>query len=81
MADRQFVVFKSEKSAFDNCICNACHHVGFVLKLELPETTYTRSGKLNTKYRSFWMCKKCAAELSVALEWEDEADGGQKTSD
>lgn len=72
--ERFYVQFRSQLGTADNCICNACHHIGHVIKLEVPETTYNNGGKLKTKYRPFWLCKKCRDELVKALIWEDSSD-------
>ena len=34
------VRFRAEMSTADNCVCNACHNVGKVVKLTIPETKY-----------------------------------------
>lgn len=72
--ERFCVAFRSEIGNTDNCICNACHHVGYVIKLEMPETTHNNGGKLRTKYRPFWLCRNCRDKLVKALEWEDADD-------
>ena len=73
--ERFCVEFSSKMGTADNCICNACHHIGYVIKLELPETTYNNGGKLKTKYQPFWLCKNCRDKLVKALEWEVAEDG------
>ena len=65
------VQFNSEIGTANNCICNACHHIGQVIKLVVPETTYNNGGKLQTKYRPFWLCRHCRDKLVKALEWEE----------
>lgn len=70
--ERFCVEFRSEIGTADNCICNACHHIGYVIKLEVPETTYNNGGKLKTKYRPFWLCRNCRDKLVKALEWGEE---------
>lgn len=73
MANERFCVeFRTTPSSADNCICNACHHVGRVIKLEVPETTYNNGGKLKTKYRPFWLCFNCREKLMKALMWGEE---------
>mgnify|MGYP003288057619 CR=1 FL=1 len=67
--ERFCVNFRAEISTADNCICNACHHIGWVIKLDLPETVYNNGGKLKTKYRPFWLCKNCRDKLVNALDW------------
>lgn len=62
------VKFQSELGTADNCICNACHHIGYVIKLVIPETTYNNGGKLQTKYRPFWLCRHCRDKLVKALD-------------
>lgn len=73
--ERFFVKFTSNLSTADNCICNACHNIGKVIKLEVPETVYNNGGKLKTKYRPFWLCRRCRDKLVEALEWEVAEDG------
>jgi hypothetical protein len=73
--ERLCVEFSSKIGTADNCICNACHHIGYVIKLEVPETTYNNGGKLKTKYRPFWLCRNCRDKLVKALEWEVAEDG------
>lgn len=72
LSERLYVEFRSNVSAADNCICNACHNVGRVIKLEVPETTYNNGGKLKTKYRPFWLCFNCREKLMSALMWGEE---------
>lgn len=69
------VAFKGELSTANNCLCNACHFGGYVVKLEIPVTCYTNRGKLKTKYHPFWLCRKCRDKLVKALEWEGAEDG------
>ncbi len=66
------VVFEGELSKADNCICEACHYTSYVLKLVIPETHYTNGCKLKTKYRPYWLCRKCRDKLLKALEWRAE---------
>ena len=73
--ERFYVKFSSKIGTADNCICNACHHIGYVIKLELPETVHNNGGKLKTKYRPFWLCRNCRDKLVKALEWEVADDG------
>jgi hypothetical protein len=64
------VEFRSKVSTADNCICNACHNVGKVVKLELPETLY-RKGVLKTEYNEYWICLNCREKLIQVLMWGD----------
>ena len=68
--DRKNVRFTSVLSAADNCICNACHNVGKVTKLTIPETKYFEGRKLTTHYFGFWLCMDCRERLILALTTE-----------
>ena len=73
MANEELTVnFTAKISCTDNCICNACHHLGRVIKLELPETQYNRDGILRTKYSNYWICLNCREKLMNALMWGNE---------
>lgn len=73
MANEKLTVkFHSEISDASNCICDACHNVGRVIKLELPETKYHNGKRLSTKYTSYWLCFNCREKLTEALIWGDE---------
>ena len=75
MANEELKVsFPAKISNTDNCICNACHHIGRVVKLELPETLYDRKGLLKTEYSEYWICFNCREKLMNALMW-GEKDG------
>ena len=67
--ERKNVRFKSVPSTADNCICNACHGTGQVMKLSLPETRYFDGKHLTTKYNPYWVCRSCRDKLVKALEW------------
>ena len=66
------VKFPSVISDATNCLCDACHKVGRVIKLELPETKYHNVKRLSTKYMSYWLCFNCREKLTEALIWGDE---------
>lgn len=68
--ERKNVRFTSVLSTADNCICNACHGSGQVIKLILPETKYFNGKSLTTKRYSYWLCRSCRDNLVKALEWE-----------
>ena len=68
---QQAVNFRTHMSNADNCICDACHAGGPVMKLIFPWTKYADGGKLVTKYHEFWLCAKCRTKLSHALDWPD----------
>ena len=75
MANEELKVsFPVKISAADNCICNACHHIGRVIKMELPETLFDRNGILKTEYSEYWICFNCREKLMKALMWGDEDD-------
>lgn len=64
------VEFPSKISVADNCVCSACHTLGRVVKLELPETLYHNPRKgLSTEYMEYWLCRECRDKLAKALEW------------
>lgn len=63
------VSFTAKISNADHCICNACHHIGRVVKLELPETLFGRNGILKTEYSEYWICFNCREKLMYALMW------------
>lgn len=62
------VTFKTSMSEADNCICNACHATGRVMKLTYPTTLYYDGNHLSTKYHEFWLCEKCLEKLAFALD-------------
>lgn len=66
------VKFKTSMSKASNCICNACHAEGPVMKLTFPVTKFHNRKNLSAKYYQFWLCEKCRAKLSFALEWPDD---------
>lgn len=69
MANKELKVsFPAKISCADYCICNACHHLGRVVKLKLPETLY-RNGRLTTEYEAYWICLNCREKLMNALMW------------
>ena len=57
--ERKTVIFRAKMSTADNCVCNACHNVGKVTKLTVPETKYFDGRKLTTHYFDFWLCMDC----------------------
>lgn len=61
------VQFTASASATDNCICDCCHSVGKVIKLQIPETKYFDGRGLSTKYSGLWVCENCCSKLAVAL--------------
>ena len=65
--ERLDVKFKASMSKSDNCICNACHGAGTVMKLTYPVTKFHDRKKLSTRYYEFWLCDKCREKLSFAL--------------
>lgn len=67
--------FGSVISPANNCICDACHATGKVIKLVLPETKYIKGKILGTKHTPYWLCRKCRDKLVKALEWKETADG------
>lgn len=56
-------------SDYDSCQCDACHAVGRVCKIDLPETHYGLAGKgLTTEYNPYWLCDDCRQKLIEALQ-------------
>lgn len=70
--ERKSVKFTAKMSTYDNCVCNACHNVGKVIKLEIPETKYFYGHNLTTKYTEFWLCMDCRKKLIQALKMDGE---------
>lgn len=66
------VEFKSKLSNYTNCVCNGCHGLGEVIRLELPNTYYRVDGILKTTYDNYWLCRECRDKLVKALEWGEE---------
>ena len=66
--ERESVKFTAKMSAYDNCVCNACHNLGKVVKLTIPNTLYFDGKKLTTKYHEYWLCMDCRKKLMRALE-------------
>ena len=67
------VKFEAHISEGNNCICNACHNGGSVMKIKLPDTCYHDRKKLSTKYREYWLCCKCQTKLRWAMDWPDDS--------
>ena len=65
--ERKSVKFPAKMSTYDNCVCNACHGVGKVIKLEIPETKYFDGNNLTTNYTELWLCMDCRKKLIQAL--------------
>lgn len=71
--ERRTVIFQSEISAHDQCMCDACHGLGYVVKLKLPRTKFFDGSHLSTKHDTYWLCRECRDKLVKALKWgEDE---------
>lgn len=66
--ERKSVNFPAKMSTYDNCVCNACHNVGKVIKLEIPETKYFDGNNLTTNYTELWLCMDCRKKLIQALK-------------
>ena len=73
-SERKTVFFESTISDHNYCMCDACHGIGYVVKLELPRTRYYDGSHLSVKYHTYWLCRDCRDKLVKALEWgaEDE---------
>ena len=65
------VDFETEMSSFKNCICDACHDTDTVIKIRLPETKYHDGKGLSTKFINYWLCVKCRAKLTRALDFPE----------
>lgn len=71
-SERRTVLFQSTISDHDYCLCDACHGIGYVVKLKLPTTKYFDGSHLSTKHESYWLCRDCRNKLVMALEWGEE---------
>lgn len=65
------IVFPSNITQANNCLCSACHALGRVIKLAMPTTLYFDTEKLTTNYHPYWLCKECRDKLVRALDWEE----------
>ena len=72
--ERKSVKFTAKMSTYDNCVCNACHDVGKVIKLKMPETKYFDGKNLTTRYKGFWLCMDCRKKLIRALKIDGASD-------
>ena len=72
MNDKCDVTFKTRMSKSNNCICNACHGTGTVMKITYPDTLYFDGKSLGTKYREYWLCARCRTKLTHALDYPEE---------
>ena len=68
--ERKSVKFTAKMSTYDNCVCDACHNVGEVIKLKMPETKYFNGKNLTTRYTEFWLCMDCRKKLIRALKMD-----------
>ena len=66
------VKFPAKVSEADNCCCSACHHIGRVVKLQMPNTLFNREGILKTQYSEYWLCFNCREKLMQSLMWGKE---------
>ena len=72
MANEKLTVkFPCDISNADNCICSACHNVGGVAKLQMPNTLFNGKGILKTEYSEYWLCFNCREKLMHSLMWGD----------
>ena len=72
--ERKSVKFPAKMSTCDNCVCSACHNVGEVIKLKIPETKYFDGKKLTTRYGELWLCMDCRKKLIRALKIDGASD-------
>ena len=72
MANEKLPVKFSSKVDGYTCVCDACHNIGRVIKLELPITKYFNGKRLSTNYSPYWICFNCREKLTDALIWGDE---------
>ena len=61
------MTFPAKLSPSDKCLCSACHKVGRVVRLKLPETHYYDKLTLSTKYKEYWLCAECGSKLAEGL--------------
>lgn len=67
------VKFSAHMSEKNNCICDACHDTGNVMKLKLPYTCYYDGNKLSTKHQEYWLCGRCRRNLRLTMDWPYDA--------
>lgn len=66
--ERLDVEFTAVRRQRNNCCCTACHGLGSVTVVRLPETSYGAiSGKLSTVYTPYWLCDSCKMQLQKVL--------------
>ncbi len=58
------VEFRGQLSDKNTCFSPACHKMGFVLKLTVPDTGYHDGKHLSTKYHEYWVCDDCVEKLA-----------------
>lgn len=68
--DFKSVKVTSEIGKATNCICDFCHAMGRVIKIQIPETKFFDGYKLTTKYTSMWLCESCRDALRMAIDLE-----------
>lgn len=66
--DFREVKFTAKRSRQDNCCCDACHRIGRVMKIVMPETKHFNGGELRTIYQQYWFCDGCLEKLKTAVE-------------
>lgn len=71
-SEKMNVKFSAHVSEQNNCICDACHDTGTVMKLKLPYTRYHDRKKLSTKHREYWLCSGCRTKLRWVMDWPDD---------
>lgn len=55
------------RSKYNNCCCDMCHGLGYVVKIRYPRTLYYDGKKLEPRYNELWICDECRAKLIDAL--------------
>ena len=60
--------FKVEASRSPACVCDCCHIIDYVYKIDFPDTSYRGAKrKLSVKRKHLWICRDCMQKLYVAI--------------
>lgn len=72
-SEKLYVKFGAHMGDRNNCICDACHNTGTVMKLKLPYTRYYDGKKLSTMHQEYWLCGRCRRNLRLTMDWPYDA--------
>lgn len=70
--DKLNVKFEAHVSEQNNCICDACHDTGTVMKLTLPYTRYHDGKNLSTNHKEYWICARCRMKFRFVMDFPDD---------